>query len=335
MGEPLSVATAQSMKYWFRKATEAYEPSTVILYSTTLRTIYQHAHSESRTKALFNCIPIKDLRREVRRKLAYKDQLVAGTEFEALMRVAVSPRVKAFLAVLYDSGARKGEIVSLRIRDVSLGEKYTTIMVKGKTGERTIPLVKLVPYLRAWLQVHPDRNPESPLFVTVMNGKVKPMSERSVNCTLKRLCERAKIRYLNPHMLRHTRLTELAKLGLGEYQLKNFAGWTADSRMSARYLHLTGRAHINAVLEAEGIEVEKEGSKEPDFFKMNICPNCGGSIGIGQIFCSNCGLLLDERLQIGRVDEMRTLRDEVKTLRELLDESRNLTLLFASRKSST
>ena len=309
-----------------------------MLYAPCLRTLYKHSLKcdglskeirEARANLLFEDIPLKDLRRDAQRSNSKRDKLVIHEEFKKLMMAAKRPRIKALLAVLYESGCRKGEIITLKIRDISFGSKYTTIRVSGKTGERAVPLIKSVPYLRQWLQVHPDRNPDSPLFATVVEGEVREAGIRNINLCLKRLCERAGVRHIHPHMFRHTRLTELARQGLGEYQLKNFGGWTPDSRMAARYLHLTGRAHVNAVLEAGGVEVKKEEREEAPYFEMEFCPNCGGSIGKDMMFCPSCGTLLEAKLRVEREDEMAALRREVQQLKETLDKSRELSFNLA------
>jgi len=172
------------------------------------------------------------------------------------MREAVHPRPRALLPVLYETACRKGEILGARIRDVSIDSEFSTIRVFGKTGQRTLPLVRSVPALEAWLDVHPDPRPRSPLFATVVNGEVRRMDERTPNKLMKEIGERVGIRHITPHMLRHTRLTELAAAGVGEYVLKSFAGWTQNSDMAARYVHFSGRTHIPAILRLEGIDVD-------------------------------------------------------------------------------
>jgi len=59
---------------------------------------------------------------------------------------------------------------------------------------------------------------------------------------------------------------------------------------------------------------------------MSNCPNCDNEVGIDQIFCPNCGMLLDERLQIGRAEEMKALREEVDELRKLLKKTLDIAL---------
>ena len=79
------------------------------------------------------------------------------------------------------------------------------------------------------------------------------MDEYTPNKFMARLSERAGTRLIRPHMFRHTKLTAWARAGVGEYVLKSLAGWTPDSRMAARYIHLSGRDHIPAVLRLEGV----------------------------------------------------------------------------------
>jgi integrase/recombinase XerD len=183
-----------------------------------------------------------------------------------------------------------------------------------------------VPYLRQWIQVHPDRTGDAPLFTTVINGEMKAMSGGSINCTLGRLCKRAGIRHVHPHMLRHSRLSELARAGVSDFSLRLLAGWTMDSRMSSRYIHLSGRDGIGAVLAIEGISTEEVKEERSSLLKMSNCPNCDNEVGIDQIFCPNCGMLLDERLQIGRAEEMKALREEVDELRKLLKKTLDIAL---------
>ncbi|GAJ19374.1 unnamed protein product, partial [marine sediment metagenome] len=65
-------------------------------------------------------------------------------------------------------------------------------------------------------------------------------------------------RRIYPYMFRHTRLTELADNDLGEYKMKVLAGWTPDSNMATRYIHLSGRSSMAPILIMEGIEVPDE-----------------------------------------------------------------------------
>jgi len=267
VGIPLEEAEWQDLEEWFRRVSlRGLKASTIHLYASRLRKLLEYAvrgrglsrsEARARVESVMEGVPMVDLRREARRRTPGRDKLVAPEELGALMRTARHPRTRALVAVLYDSGCRKAELIDLRIRDVRAYENHVELLVLGKTGERTIPLVRSIKHLERWLKVHPDPRPGAPLFATVWRGDVRRMDERSPNRLLKDLCARAGLRRVTPHMLRHTRLTELAAAGVGEYTLKNFAGWTMDSDMAARYIHLSGRAHIPSILSLQGIVLEE------------------------------------------------------------------------------
>ena len=67
-------------------------------------------------------------------------------------------------------------MLKAKIRDLEFHKRYALLRIDGKTGERTIPLIHSISYLRAWLQVHPDRNnPDASLFATVYKGKIQKL----------------------------------------------------------------------------------------------------------------------------------------------------------------
>ena len=267
VGVPLEEAGRPDLEEWYRGVSRrGLAASTIALYASRLGKILEcalmgrglpGAEARLRVDAVLEGVPLVDLRREAGKRLPGRDKLVTPGELEALLETASHPRTRALVAVLEESGCRKGELLSLRVRDVVVYDTHLEIRVLGKTGERTIPLVRSVEALTAWLEAHPDPRPGAPLFATVVSGEVRRMDRRTPNRLLSYLCPKAGCRHIHPHMLRHTRLTELARKGLGEYQLKSFAGWTPDSKMAARYIHLSGRAHISAVLMTEGVSIEK------------------------------------------------------------------------------
>lgn len=264
---PLEEAGRPEFEAWFRyECARGLAASTILLYTRRLGQLLRFAlmsqglskrEAKTTAAAAMAGVPIEDLRREEQRLSSLRDMLVRPEEFEALITTARHPRVRALIWVLRESACRKGELISLRIRDLGFEPTHAEIRVLGKTGERTIPLVDSVWSLRAWLDVHPDPRPSAPLFATTWKGEVRRMNERTPNNELRELCRRAGVRNITPLMLRHTRLTDLARAGLGEYQLKSFAGWAPDSKMAARYIHLSGRDHIDAILRVEGVKEEE------------------------------------------------------------------------------
>lgn len=306
MGRVLFSAGQGDIKSWYRAAVEArLSPGTILIYGSRLRLLSRHGflvgglrrrEAKVRADELWDGVPFGDLKRDVDLRSVDRDMVITEEELRSILSGCNHPRVRAYLAVLYESACRKGEVRSLRIRDVDFGETYTLIRVQGKTGERTVPLVFSVPYLRAWLQVHPDRRPEQWLFVVPEKGGIHQLADSSMNSALRHVCMRDGLRHVKPHMLRHTKLTEIAEAGVGEYQMTSFAGWTTGSRMPKRYIHLSGRSHLNAVLEAQGVEVPKMSRPKPKLSGDN-CPKCDAPIGADMAFCPACGYVLDSNLR--------------------------------------
>jgi len=306
MGRVLFSAGQGDVKSWYRTAVESRLSSgTILVYGSCLRVMSRHGfllrglgRREARAHAdeMWDGVPFGDLKREMDLRSVDRDMVITGEELRAILSGCNHPRVRAYLAVLYESGCRKGEVRSLRIRDVVFGETYTLVRVQGKTGERTVPLVFSVPYLRAWLQVHPDRKPEQWLFAVPERGGIHQLADSSMNSILRHVCRRDGLRHVKPHMLRHTKLTEIAEAGVGEYQMTSFAGWTTGSKMPKRYVHLSGRSHLNAVLEAQGVEVPKTSRPKPKL-AGDRCPKCDAPIGANMAFCPACGYVLDPNLR--------------------------------------
>ncbi len=226
-----------------------------------------------------------------------RDEVLSPEEVKALVKAAQSPKSKAIIAVLYEGALRVGELCSLRMRDLEFTDYGFKVRVVGKTGQRTIPLVDSAPYIRAWLQVHPDPgNPNAPLFPSTRGGKVDRLPEEAVWALVARAASRAGIgKRVHPHTLRHTRLTHLATQ-LTEQELKTFAGWTQDSRMAAVYVHLSGRDAERAILRVYGIErAEEEERERAQPLKPEVCPSCGYVNPAEAEFCLRCGYPLSER----------------------------------------
>jgi integrase len=76
------------------------------------------------------------------------------------LKYCPSKRDRAYHAIARDSSCRPGEILNLRIRDVNFKmsgtNQYAEIVVNGKTGKRFIPLFAALPYVKDWLDDHPQ-----------------------------------------------------------------------------------------------------------------------------------------------------------------------------------
>jgi len=221
--------------------------------------------------------------------------IITEADILKMIKVCDHPRNKALISALHESACRASEIMDLKIKSVSFDENGTVLFVNGKTGQRRIRLVNSTPYLEQWLNAHPyKKDKDSPLWVVLRNRGKKCIDLSGLTQMLKKTAERAKIdKPIRPHLLRHSRLTELAKMGLSEYKLKIFAGWTMDSKMASIYVHMSGQDIDGDIIELNNDD--KRPTKKPSALKPRICPRCEKENPPDAQYC-NCGHVLDVKL---------------------------------------
>ena len=135
---------------------------------------------------------------------------------------AIGIRDQLYLSLLYDSGARNNEILSLKLQDVSFSGKNCTIRLVGKGNKtRLIPISEAVAKMikRYWAIFHPENNPNQYLFYTVYHKSKHKMSADNVARfmrTYEQLAQKSNpgIPHLHPHLFRHARALHLYRAGM-------------------------------------------------------------------------------------------------------------------------
>jgi integrase/recombinase XerD len=223
------------------------------------------------------------------------EDLLTKEEIEALINNCHNTRDRTIIAVLYESGMRRGELFSIKIKNIQFDENGVIITIPdGKTGARRIRLVFAASFLREWLDVHPTKNNrDSPVFCS-SRKPYNVMTEYALRHHLKGIAKRAGIhKRVNPHSFRHARATHLAE-HLTEQQLKNYLGWTPGSNVAQIYVHLSGKDIDNAILKMNGIQID---NTHADGLKVGRCPRCKELNPEVSLYCSKCGLPLTEELK--------------------------------------
>ncbi|MCK5581362.1 MAG: tyrosine-type recombinase/integrase [Candidatus Omnitrophica bacterium] len=224
--------------------------------------------------------------------------LLTKEEIKAMAELAGNLSDRAFILVLYDSACRIGEILNLKIKDVTVDQYGCAITVNGKTGMRRIRLIDSSPDLVMWINNHPEKqNRDAPLFIHLSDKNRyhvfgKALSDYSIRTLLKKLSRIAGIKKrVHPHLFRHSRLTELAK-EFTESELKIIAGWTGSSTMAGVYVHLSGGDIEKKMLEKNGL-IDKTDNPEKDILKPKECPRCKEINPNTAKFCNICGMALE------------------------------------------
>lgn len=230
-------------------------------------------------------------------KSRYRPQdMFSESEVLELINNCDHPRNKALIAVLYEA-LRPHEALKLKIGDIYFHPKYAQLTVPEdtKTGSRTISIFFAFPFVRDWINNHPlkaDLN--APLFINLHSRKPRQIGHRQLwsffNRLKAQLNHKLQKRYWNPYILRHSRLTEYAKI-LPEYKLKTFAGWTPNSPMSSVYVHLSGSDVTPDLLAHYGIEDESTQKVKPQL-TIRECQRCKHVNAVTDKVCQ-CGNVLD------------------------------------------
>jgi integrase/recombinase XerC len=152
-------------------------------------------------------------------------------------------RDRVILELLYASGLRVGELVSLDWRDLDLGGRVLRVLGKGGK-ERMVPFgAPAQTALRAWLEIWPsvfagpvDGDDEAePVLLNARGGR---LSDRSVRRVLDRYVDQAALAgNIHPHTLRHTFATHLLEQGADLRSIQELLGHSSLAT-TQKYTHL-------------------------------------------------------------------------------------------------
>lgn len=225
----------------------------------------------------------------VDRKRKLPEDLLTLEDIEKMIDAANQTRDKALIATLYETGARIGEIMQMRFKDVAFDENGGTLVLQNsKTTPRRIRIVWAVAHLRQWTLAHPTKQGNDPLWARLDKTQGQ-LDYSGAWAIIHRIVKRSGIeKRVHPHIFRHSRATHLAQ-HLTEQELKTYLGWTPDSGMAGIYVHLTGKDIDPSILRMYGID---QGPAPSDILKPRKCPRCGEFQDAKAAYCMRCGFAL-------------------------------------------
>lgn len=259
----------------------------------------------------------KQIKIVVDRDRKLPDDLLTQDEIESIVAAAPQTRDKAFISVLYEAGARIGEITQMKYGEVSFDENGATLLLQNsKTGPRRIRLVWSVAVLRQWMAAHPTKKPSDPLWPRLDSSGLS-LDYHGAWGVIRRACKKSGVdKHIHPHLFRHSRATHLAR-HLTEQELKTYLGWTPNSGMAGTYVHLTGKDIDPSILRMHGID---QGPAPRDMMKPQKCPRCGEfQAGKGD-YCGRCGFPISAGAIAKMEDDRRKEQDELAEMRKQLKE---------------
>ncbi|MDD3039088.1 tyrosine-type recombinase/integrase [Bacteroides sp.] len=215
-------------------------------------------------------------------------------DISKLLESCNNQRDRALIMILWDTGARIGEIINIDIGHIEFDQFGGVCILEGKTGRRRARLIDSIPDIQLWINMHPLKGmTSSPLFIETKSKERRRLSIRTIENLMKTLQNRANIsKRIHPHAFRHARATERANY-LTEAQMNLRFGWTPGSGMSRIYVHLSGKELEETELRLAGILQEETHKKTPSLTPIK-CPRCSEMNPSDSLFCRKCSMAITE-----------------------------------------
>ena len=144
-------------------------------------------------------------------------------------------RNKCFIALMLDSGLRRGEIPRLNFADLDVRSK--TMIIKGKGGkQRVVPMGEISATLLTdyIFKYRENAGQQTSVFVDSSGYRC---TDNLIKQVFKRIKKKANISRLHPHLLRHTFATNYIADG-GDLETLRLILGHANIQTTQRYLHL-------------------------------------------------------------------------------------------------
>jgi len=326
LGKAFTDASREDLIGFFSALQDRVKPGTVHLWKSRVKFFYRWLHGldpgeyPACVKWMRTNNPGRGSKTKGYRMPVNPEDILTQEDVLVLVQACDHPRDQALVIVMYETACEPSEALNMKVKSVVFDQEGAVVTLEGESGVRRIRVVDSVPYLQTWLNVHSLRgNPEAPLWL-IKRGWPEALTYDGVWKLLRALKTRAGLKKpLRPNLLRHARLTELAKV-LPEQKLKKFAGWTPDSRMASVYVHLAGKDLDEDILRLHGKPVERPEAPLKGPLTPRTCPRCGHENPATWLWCGMCG----QRLTLGLDETVEVERDLwLNTYHEVLMERWN------------
>ena len=234
---------------------------------------------------------------------------------------------KVYFTLLYDTGARRSEILDLRMGDIGRDEHGMYVELNGKTGYRKNYLHESIGLVSHYVNSLPD-DPKWHLFNKVReNTGNERLSYGTVDKWMYRIREKLVAKKilsasdrLSFHSFRHTKARNLKRLKWSNDEINVWMGWAKNSNMSTYYGQAREEDVVNRFLEDTGRAKKDE---EPTSCE---CPVCLETNGVTHKFCGSCGNALRPEFAHDRnkLENSQKLQAELKQARELIQQLKEI-----------
>ncbi|MCG2782295.1 MAG: site-specific integrase [Candidatus Altiarchaeales archaeon] len=227
-------------------------------------------------------------------KVLRPDEILTWEDINSMSNVAMNLRDKALVEVLYDTGFRIEELLSLLIKDVeevNCGSALRLHLRLSKTKLRRPTIVRSVPSMLTWMDNHPGKDDKNSPLWALLNGSDESLNYAAARRILINLGKRANIdKPINPHNFRKSSASYFSHF-LSPAEMKERYGWKQSSKMLDVYCFPSEQEINRKVMEHFGLEITDGGVKKKKVERR--CRACKTTNPEGETRCKRCSRPLD------------------------------------------
>ncbi len=234
---------------------------------------------------------VEDIKTTIKRKERLPSEILDETDINKMINSANNLRDRAIISLLSDSGARVGELINLRLRNIKFNHQDNTINLlieSGKSGGRRLILIPSVPYISNYINSLPEHiksDENNFLFVKLNKNEYinEQMTYISMRALLNHTAKRAGVKKsINPHAFRRHSATNSSSF-MSDTMLMQRYGWRKRNTVDSY-------TFMNPTV-ADEAYMNKYGRKTVEIKESKLIPikcSCGNFNPLDSM-CSNCG----------------------------------------------
>lgn len=221
-GKDIKKIDEKEIKQYLQYLNLNLKPSTRARKISSLKKFYHYLEINYQIKDLFMNVEFPKQRKSIPKYLTIEELNLFLNSIELNTKIGI--RDKAMLELLYASGMRISELLSLKQIDLKLNNGIIKVVGKGNK-ERIIPINEksikaLNNYLTIRVEFLQDTNPQE-LF---LNNRGQPMTRQGLTDIIKKRAKKIGLKDISAHKLRHSVATHLLNAGADLRMIQTFLG---------------------------------------------------------------------------------------------------------------
>ena len=249
-------------------------------------------------------------------------------------------RNRALVEVLYESAGRIGELCKLKWSDVEFFDTKAVVKLHSKTKKpRFVSIYTSDVPLKIWYNQYPNgAKPDLYVFYgRSIKDKDMPigtveMSYDNASALIKAARQEAGIeKNVTPHTFRHTRITDLMKMGVKESTIKMIAWGNVATGMLKVYAHLVSQDAIDDMDRHYGLDSAKGAEPLADVVSPVQCLVCKAVCSKSYSHCPECGSVMNPSA-LEKQKRYEALIRETDVYKQLYDYMESFDIYGANRK---